>query len=260
MMLTKPVAATTLAHEFCNLLAAHLGAVVVNVDYRLAPEHRLPAAYDDGVEALYWIRSTDDPWLTNFADYSKCYLMGTSAGANLAYHAGLRVSQQVSDLKPLKIKGLILHCLFFGGVGRTESEIRLATVGTNLTLSMCDTMWDLALPVGASRDHEYCNPMMGWSLDGMGRFKDVGWRVMVTGRYGDLLIDRQMGFAKALESKGVTCKCFYADGDHGMEYFDEPKAKELFEEISSFMSSVNLLTHIEMLTVNDTERVAISDK
>ncbi|KAI3762428.1 hypothetical protein L1987_52858 [Smallanthus sonchifolius] len=232
-------AATTVTHDLCDQLATHLLAVVVNVDYRLAPEHRLPAAYKDGVEALHWIKSTNDPWLTKYADFSNCYLMGTSAGANLAYHAGLRVSQQLVNLEPLKIKGLILHSLFIGGVGRVESEIRFGREGTQFSLSVSDTMWDFALPLDASRDHEYCNVMMGGGVDDMGWIKDVGWRVLVTGRYGDMMIDRQMGFAKSLELKGVECKCLYGDGDHGIEYFDKSKAKELFEEISSFVSSVN---------------------
>ncbi|KAK9048132.1 hypothetical protein SSX86_032905 [Deinandra increscens subsp. villosa] len=196
--------ASTHAHMFCDQLAAHLPCVVVNVDYRLAPEHRLPVAYDDGVEALHWVKSTHDPWLTNFVDFSNCHLMGTSAGANLAYHAGLRVSKQVIDLEPLKINGLILSSPFFGGMGRMESEGRLGAGAWsgNFTLSVSDAMWDFALPVDASRDHEYCNPMMG----DMGPIKDVGWRVMVTGRYSDFLIDREMEFAKTLEAKGVECR------------------------------------------------------
>ncbi|KAL8199660.1 hypothetical protein R6Q57_013228 [Mikania cordata] len=236
-------AASSMFHDLCNQLAAHLRAVVVNVEYRLGPEHRLPAAYDDGVEALHWIKSTRDPWLTNFADFSNCYLMGTSAGANLAYQAGLRVSQKLVDLEPLKIRSLILHCLFIGGGVPVESEIRLGNFGTMLSRSMSDAMWDLALPVGANRDHEYCNLMMGGSLDGMERIKDVGWRVMVASRYSDLMIDRQIEFAKTLELKGVECRCFYGDGEHGNELADNSKAKELLEEISSFMSWMNVNKH-----------------
>ncbi|KAI7730351.1 hypothetical protein M8C21_025108 [Ambrosia artemisiifolia] len=167
--------------------------------------------------------------------------MGSSAGGNLAYHVGLRVSEQVSALKPLEIKGLILHNPYFGGVERMDSEIRLASAQTDFTLSLSDAMWDLAFPVGANRNHEYCNPMIGGGLEGMGRVKAVGWKVLVAIRYGDLMIDRQMEFAKGFESKGVECKCCYGDGDHCTEYFDKSKAKELCAEISSFFSLVNVV-------------------
>ncbi|RDY04978.1 Carboxylesterase 1, partial [Mucuna pruriens] len=81
-------AATTLFHDFCVQMANSADALVASLDYRLAPEHRLPAAYDDAAEALRWIGSSEDEWLTKYADYSNCYLMGNSAGATIAYHAG----------------------------------------------------------------------------------------------------------------------------------------------------------------------------
>lgn len=73
---------------FCQGLAEKLGAMVIALDYRLAPENRLPAAYDDAMDALYWIKSTQDEWVRNYADLSNVYLFGTSSGGNMAYHTG----------------------------------------------------------------------------------------------------------------------------------------------------------------------------
>src|SRR5207302_3730804 len=39
---------------FCRRFAQGTGSVVVSVDYRLAPEHRFPAAIDDAFAALEW--------------------------------------------------------------------------------------------------------------------------------------------------------------------------------------------------------------
>src|SRR5256886_3302660 len=44
-------------HGLCARLARHAGALVVAVDYRLAPERQFPAAVEDCVAAYRWLRS-----------------------------------------------------------------------------------------------------------------------------------------------------------------------------------------------------------
>jgi acetyl esterase len=64
----------------CRRLANQLDANVIWVEYRLAPEHRFPAALDDAVAAVHWLfRHADNLGL----DPKRISLIGDSAGANI---------------------------------------------------------------------------------------------------------------------------------------------------------------------------------
>jgi acetyl esterase len=68
-------------HGFCARLALRSGAMVVAVDYRLAPEHKFPAAVDDCLAAYLWLRAHG---AAVGADGEHIGVAGDSAGGNLA--------------------------------------------------------------------------------------------------------------------------------------------------------------------------------
>jgi acetyl esterase len=68
-------------HGLCARLAKHAGALVVAVDYRLAPEHKFPAAVDDCFAAYRWLRTRG---LDVGADPGRVAVAGDSAGGNLS--------------------------------------------------------------------------------------------------------------------------------------------------------------------------------
>ncbi|SDH36734.1 alpha/beta hydrolase [Pseudonocardia oroxyli] len=65
----------------CRTIAARSGALVVAVDYRLAPEHRFPAAVDDSYAALTWVAEKIGDY---GGDPTRLAVGGDSAGGNLS--------------------------------------------------------------------------------------------------------------------------------------------------------------------------------
>ncbi|KAG6503944.1 probable carboxylesterase 8 [Zingiber officinale] len=234
--------ATGPMHALCARLAAELPALVLSVDYRLAPEHRLPAAFEDAIDALFWLRahatgvSTEGNLplpLADCADFSLCFLMGNSAGATIAFHAAVLAAALPEPLDPVNIAGLVLDQPYFGGIERTESELRLKD-DKIIPLPANDLMWELALPEGADKDHEYSNPLKNEEklFAGLRNFP----RCLVRGHTGDPLFDRQREFARMLERRGVcVAASLESDGFHGVELFDPSREEELVTEVKRFV-------------------------
>ncbi|CAK7344409.1 unnamed protein product [Dovyalis caffra] len=202
-------AAWSCYHEFLANLASKAGCIVVSVNYRLAPENRLPAAYDDGISTFMWVKqqalngSPEHKWWLSRCNFSSLFLAGDSAGANIAYNVATRLGSSCnpeSMTKPLCLKGIILIQPFFGGEARTLSEKNMTQPANSaLTLSASDSYWRLSLPSGSSRDHPYCNPL----ANGASKLRDLRLPAILVGISElDILKDRNSEFCSALASAG----------------------------------------------------------
>lgn len=195
-------AAWSCYHDFLTSLAVQARCVVVSVNYRLAPEHRLPAAYDDGVNVLTWlvkqqISNGGYPSWVSKCNLSNVYLAGDSAGANIAYQVAVRITASGKYVNTPNLKGIILIHPFFGGESRTSSEKQQHhSKSSALTLSASDAYWRLALPRGASRDHPWCNPL-GSSAAGA----KLPTTMVFMAEF-DILKDRNLEMCKVMRSHG----------------------------------------------------------
>jgi acetyl esterase len=94
-----------------RLLAVKSGAAVVGVDYRLAPEHKFPAAWDD---ALASVRHVMQEASALGIDPRRLAVGGDSAGANLSLAACL-------SLSPPERAAVRIQLLYYGAFGLKDS-------------------------------------------------------------------------------------------------------------------------------------------
>lgn len=87
--------------NICRYLANHIEAIVVAVNYRRAPEHQFPAAFDDSYAVMKWINTNTEKLNTN----GKLILIGDSAGGQLV--ASLCLTN-ASEQKPIPVTAQVL--------------------------------------------------------------------------------------------------------------------------------------------------------
>ncbi|CAH8252815.1 unnamed protein product [Arabidopsis lyrata] len=109
---------STIYHTFLTSAVSAADCIAVSVDHRRAPEHPIPTAYEDSWHAIQWIfthiaGSGSEDRLNKHADFSKVYLAGDSAGANIAHHMAIRAEKEKLSPENLKISGMILFHPYF---------------------------------------------------------------------------------------------------------------------------------------------------
>ncbi|KAL6893930.1 hypothetical protein ACP4OV_008028 [Aristida adscensionis] len=212
-------------HACCLRLAGELPAVVLSADYRLAPEHRLPAALDDAAAVMSWVRgqaaaggATADPWLAESADFGRVFVSGDSAGGNIVHHVAVRLGAGRLDVAPARVAGHVMLCPLFGGEERTASEAGFPP-GPYLALPGYDQAWRLALPPGATRDHALANPLAPGSpaLGGVALPP-----TLVVAAAHDLLRDREADYVARLRAMGKPVELVEFEGQHHGFFAVEP--------------------------------------
>ncbi|KMT18919.1 hypothetical protein BVRB_2g030190 [Beta vulgaris subsp. vulgaris] len=199
-------------HVFLGDFASSAEAIVLSIDYRLAPENRLPIAYSDGCSSLEWlIRSCyTEPWLER-ADLTRVFLSGDSAGGNIAHNVAMIAHENEDhDFKSIQIKGILLIHPFFGSEERTPQEL---VNESGIEVQMNDMFWKLSIPQGSNRDYFGCN-FEKVSFDEWSLFP----RVLVHVAGLDFLKERGVMYVEYLKRKGVKDVSLIEAKDEGHIY------------------------------------------
>lgn len=128
--------------RLCRRLARLTGFVVVCAEYRLAPEHTFPTAFDDALAALHWTKN-------NIGQYGgnpqRIYVMGESAGGNLA--AAVAAYNADSSVTPsnehVEIIGLLLVYPPTAANFTTRSYLDYAIYNGMLTKMEMEHAWNM---------------------------------------------------------------------------------------------------------------------
>ncbi|CAN6182551.1 unnamed protein product [Urochloa humidicola] len=146
-------AVSPLYHGYVASLAAAAGVLAISVEYRLAPEHPVPAAYDDAWAAVQWAASARDEWIAEHGDANRLFLAGDSAGGNMVHNVLVRLASFSDDPAAPRIEGAIFLHPWFGGNALVEGED--ATRAKEMA-----AIWEFACPGAAGgADDPRMNPM-----------------------------------------------------------------------------------------------------
>jgi acetyl esterase len=172
----------------CRQITGEAGMMVVSVDYRLAPEHKFPAAADDAWAATRWI-------VANAArlgvDSRRLAVGGDSAGGNLA--AVVTLMARDAGAPPIAFQVLLYPVT---NVGTETQSYRDFSDGYMLTRDSMRWFFDQYLGSGDHAADWRVSPLRAKSLAGLPP------ALIVTAGF-DPLRDEGEAYAKALGAAGV---------------------------------------------------------
>jgi acetyl esterase len=185
----------------CRALAKAAGVLVVSVDYRLAPEHRYPAAVDDCYAALRWVA---EHVVELRVDPERIAVGGDSAGGNLS--AVMTLMARDRGGPPLAFQ-LLIYPVTDADFDR--DSYRRNAEGYLLERAGMQWFWDHYLPDRERRGEEYASPLRATDLSGLPP------ALVITAGF-DPLLDEGEAYAERLRGAGVDVTCSrYEEMIHG---------------------------------------------
>lgn len=182
----------------CREVCARAGAVVVSVDYRLAPENPYPAAVDDCYAVVEWIAARGAEL---GADPARIAVGGESAGGNLAAVVALKARDLGGPPIALQVlvSPVVGHC--------DDGHASYREYADGYFLSKDSMAWFFTLYPRGPEDlaDPYLLPLRATDLSGLPR-------ALVMGAEYDVLRDEGEEYARRLDKAGVPVELVRYDG------------------------------------------------
>ena len=188
--------------DICRRLCAGASCVVASVDYRLAPEHKFPAAPDDCLAATRWLAAHA---LEIDADASRIVVAGDSAGGCLAAVTALRIRDEGGPA----LRGQLLFYPVTDYPSEPRNSYRAFGAGYGLTSEGMAWFWDQYLADPAAANHHHASPLRAHSPAGLPA-------ACVLVAEFDVLHDEGKAYARLLRQAGIpVVQRSYAGMNHG---------------------------------------------
>ncbi|KAI9739743.1 MAG: hypothetical protein M1834_006462 [Cirrosporium novae-zelandiae] len=188
----------------CTNMCARANCVVVNADYRLAPEYPFPACVEDSWEALLWIVTLAVPLLS--LDISRMAIGGSSAGGNLAAIMTHKALARPNDIPPFKKQLLVVPVM--DNTATVETNWAYKEFENTAALPSIKMIWYRKhyLPNDADWNHPEASPI----------FYDDDWSklppAVVTVGELDVLRAEGEAYAEKLQKAGVKAELHVMKG------------------------------------------------
>lgn len=176
--------------NICRCLAVRAGTLVVSVDYRLAPEAPFPAAVEDAIAALDWVRQHA---ATIGGDAGRIAVAGDSAGGNLAAVAAQYAKAQNWPLRHQLLLYPVTDC------ADESASYRLFSQGYYLTAEMMRWFRQQYLPGTADAADPRASPLRQPDFGGLAP------ATIVTAEF-DPVRDEGEAYALSLRLAGVPAE------------------------------------------------------
>lgn len=215
------------SHDWvCRRIANAAQCAVVSVDYRMAPEHIFPAAYDDSLAAVHWVAKNAAALKV---DTSRMSVGGDSAGGNLAAAVAIGLRDAGGPVK-LKAQILVYPAVDLAMTGDYYGRFTKDLILTD------DTMrWfiDLYIPDAKQRKDWRASPLLAKSLKGL-----PPALVLLAGF--DPLCAEGEAFSARLKAEGVEVRdAMYPGQIHGFLSNGKmlPKANNAIDDIAAALKA-----------------------
>lgn len=207
---------------FCQNIAEQANIIVVSIDYRLAPEHKYPAAFNDCYATVDWVKNHIQDWA---GDSSKLVIGGISSGGNLAAAVALKAKEEKHPF----FQAQVLICPVMQHSFETDSYQKYAD-GYFLTKKDMEWFWNQYLEKAEDGEQPYSSPLLASDISGLPS------TLIVLAEF-DPLHDEGRAYGNKMKAMGVQVKTITYPTIHGftskIQEFDI--CKKAIADISQFL-------------------------